>query len=79
MNDTKQQAGPIDGFFLLLAEKFNGKKTLSGIILIVGGTATMIFTPDYKEAGVSMIAAGIPMLFVGITHKTVKKFENQQS
>jgi hypothetical protein len=71
----EKKTGPVDGFFLLLAEKFDGKKTLTGIVLIVGGLATIIFTPDYKEAGASMLAAGIPMLFVGLTHKAMKKVE----
>jgi len=65
--------GPIDGFFLLIAEKTNGYKTLTGIVLVIGGLATIFFTPDYKEAGYNMIAAGIPLLFVGLTHKAVKK------
>jgi len=68
-----QIRGPIDGFFLLLADKFNGYKTLSGIVLVIGGLAAVFFTPDYKESGYNMIAAGVPMLFVGLTHKAVKK------
>jgi len=72
-----ERRGPIDGFFLLLAEKTNGYKTLSGIILVLGGLITIFFTPEYKEAGYNMIVAGIPLLFVGLTHKAVKKQESQ--
>ncbi len=70
------KSGPIDGMFLFLADKFNGKKTTTGILMIIGGVATLIFTPDYKDAGFSLIGSGIPMLLVGLTHKAIKKAEN---
>ena len=71
MNETKR--GPIDGAFLFIAEKFDGRKTLTGIMLIIGGATTLVFTPEYKEAAISMIASGLPMLIVGLVHKTIKK------
>lgn len=70
--------GPIDGFFLFLADKFNGKKTLTGVVLIVGGLATIVFTPEHKDAGISLLASGIPMLLIGYTHKVVKKSDGIQ-
>ena len=70
------QSGPIGNFFLLLAEKSNGFKTISGVVLIVGGLATIFFTPEHREAGYNMIAAGVPMLLIGLTHKAVKKAES---
>lgn len=72
MNETKP-SGPIDGFFLFIAEKFDGKKTATGVALIIGGLATVFFTPDYAEAGYNLIALGVPMLFVGLAHKAAKK------
>lgn len=72
----EKKTGPIDGFFLMLAEKSNGYKTLSGIVLIIGGLATIFFTPEYKEAGYNLIAAGVPLLFVGVSHKAIKKSES---
>lgn len=69
--------GPLDGFFIYVAEKLNGYKSLSGIVLIAGGAATVIFTPEYKEAGYNMISAGVTLLFVGVAHKSIKKVEGE--
>lgn len=63
---------PVAGIFLLLAEKSDGKKTLAGILLTIGGLLTYLFTPEYKEEGIAMIASGIPILITGISHKFVK-------
>lgn len=72
MNEQKP-SGPLDSFFLFVAKKMDGYKTISGIVLIVGGALTIIFTPEYKEAGYNLIAAGIPILFTGFAHKAIKK------
>ncbi len=71
-DQQKKPTGPIGSIFLLLADKTDGKKTWAGALMVIGGILTMIFTPDYKEEGVSLIASGIPILLVGITHKVVK-------
>lgn len=63
---------PVAGIFLLLAEKSDGKKTLAGLFLTVGGLLTYFFTPEFKEEGIAMIASGVPILLTGIVHKFVK-------
>ncbi len=71
-NESKS-VGPIDGIFLFLAEKTDGKKTISGALLLIGGILTLIFTPNHSEAGMSAITSGILALIVGLTHKAIKK------
>lgn len=63
---------PIAGIFLLLAEKSDGKKTLAGVLLVLGGALTYFFTPEFKEEGIAMIASGVPLLLTGLAHKAVK-------
>lgn len=72
MNDIKKE-NVVGNFFVLLAEKTDGKKTMGSLILLAGGIATMLITPEHDESGISMISAGLVGLIVGVTHKAVKK------
>jgi len=67
-----EEKSPVAIFFLWLNKFSDGKKTLSGIILIAGGVGTIFLTPDYRDEGVNLVAIGIPLLITGITHKVVK-------
>ena len=66
---------PVAGIFLMLAEKSDGKKTVAGILLVVGGALTYFFTPEFKDEGIAMIASGLPILLTGLAHKAVKAKE----
>lgn len=66
---------PIAGIFLWLAEATDGKKTLAGLLMVVGGVLTFIFTPDYKQEGLALVASGLPVLLTGLAHKAVKAKE----
>lgn len=69
----QQSRGAIAEFFLFVADRTNGRKTVSSIIVLVGGVIVFVFQPEHKEAGIGMIVAGIQGAFFGIAHKYVKK------
>ena len=73
MTNYQKDQGIVGNFFLLLAEKTDGKKTVSSVVLIVGGTAVMMATPEYREGGIAMLTTGLTGLFVGLTHKFTKR------
>lgn len=65
-------SGPIDGFAVWLAQKINGTKTVTGLLLVAGGLCTVFLTPEYKETGVGLIIMGLNLFIVGATHKLLK-------
>lgn len=78
MLSPKNVGGPIDGFAIWLAQKFNGTKTVTGVFLIVSGLCTVFFTPDYKEGGLALIVTGFNMFIMGVTHKLLKSEQRNE-
>ena len=71
-NEKNTVGGPVAGLFLWLAEKTDGRKTMSGALLLIGGFLTVLLTPEYRDGGVALIGAGIQLVIVGLAHKAVK-------
>jgi uncharacterized membrane protein HdeD (DUF308 family) len=59
-----------------IAEKTNGWKTISGLILTGAGVGCL-FVPALQSAGAGLLITGAPMLATGIIHKIIK-FKNKK-
>jgi len=67
-----QPNSPIVAFAQYLAKLTNGWKTISGIIMLIGGLLAFILTPEWKDEGVALAVAGLQLLIVGLVHKANK-------
>ena len=55
-----------------VANKMNGYKTMTGVILTTGGMGMLFFHGGEAEA-VTMLISGAPTLLGGIIHKIIKR------
>lgn len=67
-----QPNSPIVAFAQYLAKLTDGWKTVSGIIMLVGGLLAFILTPEWKDEGIALAGAGLQLLIVGLVHKGQK-------
>ena len=74
-----ENKSPIANFFVFLAEKSDGKKTIAGVLMLAGGIGTVFFTPEYRDEGIALGFAGLQLLIVGVAHKYVKQKNGAQA